>query len=324
MEAIELHDTDSLPLSFGSSAIGHVDLGSEPGSPSGFYPTKQNPVAQQTEGDDDEYIAELTRRMANDMLQDDDKHEKSWGGSGSPQSTLWSPFGYGSVSPIGPSREPSPPLTLATEKFEKMKTNAEMNPLLIPFPSKEALIDIQIRSAQANFRKTKEEREQKEKREQKNRNDGVYGNRARATPKHYRGKSSGHGGNYHRNGSGVKAVFPDGSGPRPGSCGTGVFLPRGTGTGTSTGTVLESRKKTGCPTVIIPARVVEAVKSHFDKLALPSDFPPHHGNQTDAFLMAMDNNNKNVLPRPKKSYAEVVSARSRRGTPLDLPPEWTY
>lgn len=37
----------------------------------------------------------------------------------------------------------------------------------------------------------------------------------------------------------------------------------------------------GCSTVIIPARVVEALKVHFDKLGVPStfssDIPPFHG-----------------------------------------------
>ena len=37
----------------------------------------------------------------------------------------------------------------------------------------------------------------------------------------------------------------------------------------------------GCSTVIIPARVVEALKLHFDKLGVPStfssDIPPFHG-----------------------------------------------
>ena len=89
---------------------------------------------------------------------------------------------------------------------------------------------------------------EKEKEKERQRNADVLGHKAR---------------NYHhlhqnqRPRSGVKAVFVDGSGSRTGSGGTGVFLPRGHGT------VVESRKKSGCSTVIIPARVVEALKVHF-------------------------------------------------------------
>ncbi|XP_010541422.1 PREDICTED: uncharacterized protein LOC104814893 isoform X2 [Tarenaya hassleriana] len=233
--------------------------------PTGLVGFGSEPAGQERE--DDDYLAELTRQMANYMLQDDDK---SWGGSGSPQSTLGSPFGFGSGSSIGPS----PPLTPA---WEEMKV-------------KQALIIDQIRSAQSNFRKIKEDRE-REKREQRNRHDGVFGKKASD-------------GNYQRSGSGMKAVFLDGWGSRPRSAGTGVFLPRGTGA------VSESRKRTGGSRVIIPARVVEALKLHFDNIGAPPKFashlPPHHH---------ATNNGSSSWQRPRKG---------KQQPPADLPPEWTY
>ena len=45
--------------------------------------------------------------------------------------------------------------------------------------------------------------------------------------------------------------------------------------------VAENKFVAGCSTVIIPARVIEALKVHFEKLGVPStfssDIPPFHG-----------------------------------------------
>ncbi|KAF3569432.1 hypothetical protein DY000_02017896 [Brassica cretica] len=217
------------------------------------------------------------------------------GGSGSPQSTLWSPFASGYSSPIGPSREPSPPLTPVTAM--------ETQPVMIPFQSKQALIDDQIRSIQANFHKIKKEKD-------KQRTDDVLGHKARSYHQQQRPRS------------GVKAVFVDGSGSKTGAGGTGVFLPR------SHGTVVETRKKSGCSTVIIPARVVEALKVHFEKLGVPStfsfDIPPFH----DALLVSMKNkNNKSSSSTRGQSgplYMAETSAETHQEPPADLPHEWTY
>ncbi|KAG2333421.1 hypothetical protein Bca52824_004601 [Brassica carinata] len=240
--------------------------------------------------------------MTNYMLQDDEKHQTSSGGGGSasPQSTLWSPFASGYSSPVGPSREPSPPLTPAVEAA------VETKPVMFPFQSKQALIDEQIRYIQANFQKIKKEKD-------KQRNDDALSHKARSYHNQQRPKSA------------VKAVFVDGSGSRTGSGGTGVFLPR------SHGTAVESRKKSGCSTVIIPARVVEALKIHFDKLGVPStlssDIPPFH----DALLVSVKNKNNNIHKSSSSTRAEsgpphmAETSAERHQEPLaDLPHEWTY
>ncbi|CAN8253285.1 unnamed protein product [Cochlearia groenlandica] len=285
--------------------MGFFSSFSEPALTTSFNrlePVSKTPVYSSTaqNGEDDDYVAELTRQMTNYMLQDDEKHQKSCGGgSGSPQSTLWSPFDSGYSSPIGPSREPSPPLTPATTTVETK----------LPFKSKQALIDNQIRSVQANFLKIKKEKE-------KQGNDDVLGYKARS---YYQQRPR----------SGVKAVFVDGSGLKAGSGGTGVFLPRGHST------VVESRKKPGCSTVIIPARVVEALKVHFDKLGVPStfsssDIPPFH----DALLVSMNNKNNKSNKITSSStiraqsgppcMVETSMAETHHEPPADLPHEWTY
>ncbi|CAN6862758.1 unnamed protein product [Brassica oleracea var. botrytis] len=296
MESTELQDID-----YFSSFSDHT-------SPTFFTPTtsslRSDSVSEDPDSpkpqneEEDEYVEELTRQMANYMLQDDEKHQKSCsggGGSGSPQSTLWSPFASGYSSPIGPSRESSPPLTPVTAM--------ETQPVMIPFQSKQALIDDQIRSIQANFHKIKKEKD-------KQRTDDVLGHKARSYHQQQRPRS------------GVKAVFVDGSGSKTGSGGTGVFLPR------SHGTVVETRKKSGCSTVIIPARVVEALKVHFEKLGVPStfsfDIPPFH----DALLVSMKNkNNKSSSSTRGQSgplYMAETSAETHQEPPADLPHEWTY
>ncbi|KAG2274722.1 hypothetical protein Bca4012_045314 [Brassica carinata] len=296
MESTELQDID-----YFSSFSDHT-------SPTFFTPTtsslRSDSVSEDPDSpkpqneEEDEYVEELTRQMANYMLQDDEKHQKSCsggGGSGSPQSTLWSPFASSYSSPIGPSRESSPPLTPVTAM--------ETQPVMIPFQSKQALIDDQIRSIQANFHKIKKEKD-------KQRTDDVLGHKARSYHQQQRPRS------------GVKAVFVDGSGSKTGSGGTGVFLPR------SHGTVVETRKKSGCSTVIIPARVVEALKVHFEKLGVPStfsfDIPPFH----DALLVSMKNkNNKSSSSTRGQSgplYMAETSAETHQEPPADLPHEWTY
>ncbi|XP_010454798.1 PREDICTED: uncharacterized protein LOC104736494 [Camelina sativa] len=305
MESTELHDMDFKLNPFTSFS-----------EPTFFTPTTSSlsdepdsPKAQNE--DDDEYITELTRQMTNYMLQDDEKHQKSrgGGGSGSPQSTLWSPFASGYSSPIGPSREPSPPLT---PTVETIMTKVDTKPVTIPFQSKQALIDDQIRSIQANFHKIK-----KEKEKEKKRNEDVLRNKARNYQNQLQQQQQ------QRPKSGVKAVFVNGLGSRTGSGGTGVFLPR------THGNVVESRKKSGCSTVIIPARVVEALKVHFDKMGVPStfssDIPPFH----DALLVSMKNkNNKSSSSsRPVQSgspYVVDMPAESHQEPQADLPQEWTY
>ncbi|KAL5973500.1 hypothetical protein ACLOJK_030151 [Asimina triloba] len=61
-------------------------------------------------------------------------------------------------------------------------------------------------------------------------------------------------------GSGMRAVFLGSSGTMRESCGTGVFLPRGAGTPP------ESRKKPTCSTVLLPARVVQALNLNLDEM----------------------------------------------------------
>lgn len=62
----------------------------------------------------------------------------------------------------------------------------------------------------------------------------------------------------------MRAVFLGGAGTRRESSGTGVFLPRRDGNPPA------SKKKSGCSTVLLPARVVQALNLNLDEIgALP-------------------------------------------------------
>ncbi|XP_039014163.1 uncharacterized protein LOC120144081 [Hibiscus syriacus] len=221
--------------------------------------------------------------MAHYMFQDEDKHEKS---SGSPDDG----------------------------KFETVKTNEETGTYGHGFQSKQALIDEQIRAIQ-QFYKLKQEQPTKQKQQ-------------KPRTKHHQSKGKILGGfnnGYHlpnnpntpwytlqqqskqQTGSVMKAVFLTGSGSRNGSSGTGVFLPRGTG-----GTPCNSRTKQGCATVLIPARVVQALKLHFEKTGVPSRFNTVDFNKGSDSMNSSQEGQSGAVPGT--SHHEEVS----------LPQEWTY
>lgn len=65
----------------------------------------------------------------------------------------------------------------------------------------------------------------------------------------------------------MRAVFLTPSGPKRERNGTGVFLPR------PAGAPAEPKKKTGCSTVLVPARVVQALNLNLDDLGAQPRYP---------------------------------------------------
>ncbi|KAG4198534.1 hypothetical protein ERO13_A05G091900v2 [Gossypium hirsutum] len=309
MMAVDLHNFELLlPSQFFTP---QDNLGSGLSSPIG----SDQPSSSSTDStrEEDDYIGELTRLMAQNMLPDDDKLEKSWGLAGSPESTLWSQFGSNLDGPIGPSREPSPPMAPWVGNFEKMKITEETarynqgerflstsNSIQVSggnlnagIQSKQALIDDQIRAIQLYRLKQEQAMKQMEQKQQQQQQQQQSNQQAD---------------------SHMRAVFLSASGSRNGSCGTGVFLPRGIG-----GTPTESRKKQGCATVLIPARVVQALKLHFEKTGVPtrssnSPFPLQH----DACVSGRNNSMHSL----QKYQSKTVPALNHQE--MNLPQEWTY
>ncbi|XP_031487350.1 uncharacterized protein LOC116255620 [Nymphaea colorata] len=121
--------------------------------------------------------------------------------------------------------------------------------------------------------------------------------------------------------TGMRAVFlSSNSGSKRGSSGTGVFLPR------RTGNPADFKKKTGCSTVLLPARVVQALNLNIDGMgsARPSFYQGSLVHDPDGSIM--------LDPRTFCGRNGVVPPQRRTGRPhqpavsceLRLPQEWTY
>ncbi|XP_050203661.1 uncharacterized protein LOC126653769 [Mercurialis annua] len=252
---------------------------------------------------EDDYIAELTRQMTHSMLQDDDEKEV-----------------------IGKEEE------LGIEKTENLKQNEEKNvyneeiflgnslepnsvnkPKIpnLEFQSRQALIDYQIRTVQLHKLKQEEFMKQqqianKQYELNKQQNEQFSPNKQRAC-----------NGEKQRTGSEMTAVFLGEPGSRSGSSGTGVFFPRGISN------PCESPKKQGnYSTVLIPARVVQALKLQFDKMGIESrpngahfaiQLQQHDGKMEDvrySLGIKKENQSKNV--------------KTMNNQEMNLPHEWTY
>lgn len=101
------------------------------------------------------------------------------------------------------------------------------------------------------------------------------------------------------------AVLVNG-GARRQSIGTGVFLPR------RTGTPFEPRKKPAGPNVFLPARVVQALNLNVDELNFN---PRSHG------IYHYENGGYTLNERIKKNYPGTIATAASENK---LPQEWTY
>ncbi|KAJ4725697.1 G patch domain-containing 3 [Melia azedarach] len=251
-------------------------------------------------------MAELSRQMAHYMLQEDDKQEKSWILDGSTQSTLWSPLRSNHESPKGPSTVIDPKAA---------------------FHSRKALIDDQIRAIQfyklKHEQATKQLENRKQPKQYQNKRRGSVGFNdgqrtsvrsaspsSTSTPTAYSATQQPQS-NQQQTGTGMRAVFLGGSGPKTKPCGTGVFLPKGIGYSS------ESRKKQGCSTVLIPARVVQALKQHFDKVGVPSRFNGSFAVENDALM-----SRTNSLYSQQQCQSRAVPTSNHQE--MNLPHDWTY
>ncbi|CAL9040642.1 uncharacterized protein LOC135622429 isoform X2 [Musa acuminata AAA Group] len=121
-------------------------------------------------------------------------------------------------------------------------------------------------------------------------------------------------------GSGMRAVFLHTTGSRKESAGTGVFLPR------TAGNKLEPKKKTGCSTVLVPDRVVQALNLNLEELAAQPRFPGGFVLSHDALM----GRSGAVLAHQKKNHQHispsVSAAAGAAGAAheVGLPQEWIY
>ncbi|KAJ4979105.1 hypothetical protein NE237_009885 [Protea cynaroides] len=111
-------------------------------------------------------------------------------------------------------------------------------------------------------------------------------------------------------GSGMRAVFLGGSGSRRESTGTGVFLPR------RVGNPAESRKKPACSTVLVPARVVQALNLNFDDIGAQPLFGGGSTYDHDARMAG----SRAMFCQQNLSLRSQAAMNHE----LRLPQEWTY
>ncbi|XP_022151566.1 uncharacterized protein LOC111019479 [Momordica charantia] len=124
------------------------------------------------------------------------------------------------------------------------------------------------------------------------------------------------------NGSGMRAVFLGVPGGKRECAGTGVFLPR------QVGAVSESRKKPACSTVLVPARVMQALNLNLDDMYVQriQPQPPLQSRSPPVF-----NAGKNdVCVRVRSEcLGSQQKGNLRAAVPvvnhdIRLPQEWTY
>ncbi|XP_007009141.2 PREDICTED: uncharacterized protein LOC18585980 [Theobroma cacao] len=334
-------------------------------------------------GDEDEFLAGLTRRLAHSTSQKFtvpvlslDKTEKSGVLASSPQSTLsglgsWSTSSNG--SPNGPSQVPSPPTTpfgaqndtwdliyAAAGQVARLKMSNEApkytsfnygrglpkaqshavmrNSSSGLYPSQglsynlaqtnqyhgrqEQVLKpqcgaVMARQVKASNWQAQLQQQQQQHIQSRARNNNVVGVRPLGLPQSswppLQVQSQQQQQPQHNSGSGMRAMFLSGSGSVKRECaGTGVFLPR------RYGNPPEPRKKSGCSTVLLPAKVVQALNLNFDDTNghVQPHINPSFASNYDALL----------------ARRNALSTQARRGYrpegglnhEIHLPQEWTY
>ncbi|KAJ8899733.1 hypothetical protein K2173_019432 [Erythroxylum novogranatense] len=337
----------------------------------------------ETESDEEDFLAGLTRQMVHSTLDDDfarrercfaTEHSKGWVVSGSPQSTLCAAGsgcgcrrGSSLGSPNGPSQVASPPATwdllyAAAGEVARMRVNEErfglnsQNRGLLSIPRTRSPVSVPANNQNQNqelglylqqslsdYHKLQATQFQRLRQQQilKQQNCGVWGgqqakgtglyqpqppvpnirgrcNTGTRQPMSLSANAWPTLQQQQQGGSCMRAVFLGNNGGKRESTGTGVFLPRRVGTQTES-----TRKKTSCSTVLLPARVVQALNLNLDDMgAQPQLQPRFNGGLTSDcdIALTLHGGNANAVSHQKRSF------RPHQGmnTEVRLPQEWTY
>ncbi|KAH8506054.1 hypothetical protein H0E87_013043 [Populus deltoides] len=367
----------------------------------GFSSDLSSPVESvvgsiETESDEEDYLAGLTRQMVHSTLEDGFKRNdltfgteksKGWVVSGSPQSTLCavgSGCGCGQGSSRGSPSGSSPPATwdllyAAAGEVERMRMNNEegcgfnnqsrgllgppRKPSPVSIPLKNPKSDVSLYQQQqslsyqklqaSQFQQLKVQQQMMQQQQQQQQQQSVMGGKNKGTgvlfpqqPQQTQPVVQNRGRNvtsvsrgplglsasawpplrnsaqqqHHSNsqgGSGMRAVFLGNPGGKKECAGTGVFLPRPIGART------ESRKKPGCSTVLLPAKVVQALNLNLEGMGAQAQFGPRYNGSfatySDAAVRVRNDNILSHQKQPRNSRPQPVMNNEVR-----LPQEWTY
>lgn len=366
------------PYGFGAFGHSSSDLSS---------PVESVVGSTETESDEEDYIAGLTRQIAHSTLEDDafaaDKTKARFV-SGSPQSTLCT-VGRGCGCRQGSSRgspgcqsQVSSPsetwdlLYAAAGEVARMRMNEESygyhqhnGGLLCP-PRKPSPISVPLKNHHPNhfdsaggiysrqhqllshqrlqatqFQQLKQQQQQQQMMKQQQ-GSSVWGGPQQQTQSKPNGlyqvggmnrltRSNSNNGRslglspsawpplqhaatqQQQNGSGMRAVFLGAPSAKRECAGTGVFLPRRINTPT------EPRKKSACSTVLLPAKVVQALNLNFDDKGAP--FYPRFGSfMPESDSAALRSRNSNGVSYQKRN----LRPQQAMSHEIRLPQEWTY
>ncbi|XP_061376368.1 uncharacterized protein LOC133318397 isoform X2 [Gastrolobium bilobum] len=319
-----------------------------------LFPYLSSPVesvvgSSETESDEEEHMAELTRRMAHSTLELGLNHhnhaftaEKKPEGSfvsGSPQSTLcaFGSSGKGS-SPNGnvlnSQRATWDLLRAAAGEVERMRLskenygfvpNATGNPSPVFYAQQQALSHQQLQIAQML-------RQQQLQHQHQQQHGSVWQRQSnQMVPK--RGRNNNVRGNnmglsqpawpmQHANGFGMRAVFLGNPSGKRRSTGTGVFLP------VCINNPSESRKKSACSTALVPDRVAHALNLKLGGGTVGG----HLQNQQPRFNGSSNMGNAAVPKRSNNGFSQQkrnLKPQQQQQQPpvyheIRLPQEWTY
>ncbi|GAY49800.1 hypothetical protein CUMW_121880 [Citrus unshiu] len=311
------------PYGFGAFGHSSSDLSS---------PVESVVGSTETESDEEDYIAGLTRQIAHSTLEDDafaaDKTKARFV-SGSPQSTLCTVGrgcgcrqGSSRGSPGCQSQVSSPPETwdllyAAAGEVARMRMNEESygyhqhnGGLLCP-PRKPSPISVPLKNHHPNhfdaaggIYSRQHQLLSHQRLTRSNSNNGrSLGLSPSAWPPLQHAATQ-----QQQNGSGMRAP----SAKRE-CAGTGVFLPRRINTPT------EPRKKSACSTVLLPAKVVQALNLNFDDKGAP--FYPRFGSfMPESDSAALRSRNSNGVSYQKRN----LRPQQAMSHEIRLPQEWTY
>jgi len=121
--------------------------------------------------------------------------------------------------------------------------------------------------------------------------------------------------------SNMRPVFLGGSGSAGSrvvgtpSCGTGVFLPCVIGSSPS------PRNKRGCAPVLIPAKVVQALKVHFDRVG---DLPRQNPTAFPMLNESSKGGRRTNTSANRKHHQRGAAPPDMTNNEIGLPHEWTY
>ncbi|XP_021904251.1 uncharacterized protein LOC110819390 [Carica papaya] len=115
----------------------------------------------------------------------------------------------------------------------------------------------------------------------------------------------------HQSRPAMRAVFLGGSGVKRECAGTGVFLPR-----RYNNPAPDSRKKSSCPTVLLPARVVQALNLNFEDMNIHPQ-PRFSPGFVPEYEMGRTNS---VMTQQKRSLRPETGISHE----MHLPQDWTY